>query len=396
MPHTLLLRLPAPGQEDTEWLSIDETGVPSRREAARPLEPGGCGGALGARSWRSRRRRRFSWPSPNCLRAAASSWRARCRSRSRSSSPRMSISCASRSGGACRAAARPSRWSSRSVLQGWLAQLTAAGIEPPRSMPTSPWCRRIRGRPCCGWKGTRLAVRRPGMLPFAVELTPVAEALVVAGVIPDPLEPTERSPRPLESAVLYVDPRGLGTSAGRVRGAGGSVRIAQGADAPEGPLPWLARRSRRHRCGQSAARRIRPHPPTTARAGADGARPRCWRAALLAAHVAAAALADPQANHETTALDSEIAQVFSQSDAHRDDAGSAPPDAVASRPHSPLRTGPGILSAHARGPERRDVRHAEDQHRCAQLSRASARHEGDGTESRRALAAVSAGGQAGA
>ncbi len=37
MPHTLLLRLPAPGQEETEWLGIDEAGDrrPPRSSAGR-------------------------------------------------------------------------------------------------------------------------------------------------------------------------------------------------------------------------------------------------------------------------------------------------------------------------------------------------------------------------
>src|SRR5271168_5649544 len=29
MPQSLLLRLPPPGQEDTEWLTLDETGAPT-------------------------------------------------------------------------------------------------------------------------------------------------------------------------------------------------------------------------------------------------------------------------------------------------------------------------------------------------------------------------------
>src|SRR5258708_18165899 len=37
MPHTLLLRLPASGQEDTEWLGIDDAGVPSEARARGPL-----------------------------------------------------------------------------------------------------------------------------------------------------------------------------------------------------------------------------------------------------------------------------------------------------------------------------------------------------------------------
>jgi type II secretory pathway component PulL len=37
MPQTLLLRLPSAGQEDTEWLSIDEAGVPGTARQRGPL-----------------------------------------------------------------------------------------------------------------------------------------------------------------------------------------------------------------------------------------------------------------------------------------------------------------------------------------------------------------------
>jgi general secretion pathway protein L len=37
MPQTLLLRLPAPGQEETEWLSIDEAGSTIRAKQRGPL-----------------------------------------------------------------------------------------------------------------------------------------------------------------------------------------------------------------------------------------------------------------------------------------------------------------------------------------------------------------------
>src|SRR6202011_1133399 len=37
MAHTLLLRLPAPGHEDTEWLTIDEAGEPATARQRGPL-----------------------------------------------------------------------------------------------------------------------------------------------------------------------------------------------------------------------------------------------------------------------------------------------------------------------------------------------------------------------
>src|SRR6185437_7335026 len=37
MPQTLLLRIPAPGQEETEWLSIDEAGSAISARQRGPL-----------------------------------------------------------------------------------------------------------------------------------------------------------------------------------------------------------------------------------------------------------------------------------------------------------------------------------------------------------------------
>src|ERR1700728_1436588 len=37
MPHTLLLRLPAPGEQETEWLSIEDSGAPSTARQRGPL-----------------------------------------------------------------------------------------------------------------------------------------------------------------------------------------------------------------------------------------------------------------------------------------------------------------------------------------------------------------------
>ncbi|HLZ98770.1 MAG TPA: type II secretion system protein GspL, partial [Steroidobacteraceae bacterium] len=37
MAHTLLLRLPASGQEDTEWLTIDDAGAPVTARQRGPL-----------------------------------------------------------------------------------------------------------------------------------------------------------------------------------------------------------------------------------------------------------------------------------------------------------------------------------------------------------------------
>ena len=201
----------------------------------------------------------------------------------------------------------------------------------------------------------RLAVRRPGSLPFAVELTPVSEALVVAGVIADPLEHASE-PKVLESAILYVTREDWARVQDEFEALAGQVRIAQSTAAV-----------RRAAAVVGARAAARPMPSICCRANSRastdyGARWRQWRTAallaavLLAAHVAAGALQIHQANHETAALDAQIAQLFSQvmpAEKMQD-----PRRQMESRLERIRRSGagPGILPAHAAGAERRGYR----------------------------------------
>jgi type II secretion system protein L len=155
----------------------------------------------------------------------------------------------------------------------------------------------------------RLAVRRPGALPFAVELSPVSEALVVAGVIADPLD-TASEPKVPESAVLYV------TREDWARAQHEFEQLTEKFDSlkvqllPDGPLPWLARS-----LGTTDAVNLLQGEFT--RTTDFGARWRQWRTAaalaagLLVVHVAAQALQIRQAKHDAAALDGQIASVFS-------------------------------------------------------------------------------------
>ena len=102
---------------------------------------------------------------------------------------------------------------SRSVLQGWISDLNSVGIEPTAMYADMSLVPENPGQTVLWLEKTRLAVRRPGSLPFAVELTPVCEALVVAGVIPDPLEESI-GPKSLGERHPVRDPRRLGARAG--------------------------------------------------------------------------------------------------------------------------------------------------------------------------------------
>jgi general secretion pathway protein L len=198
---------------------------------------------------------------------------------------------------------------SRAVLQGWMTELNAAGLEPSllyadiSLMPENP------GQSVLWFETGRLAVRRPGALPFAVELSPVREALVVAGVIADPLD-TTAEPKVPESAVLYL------TREDWARSQEEFEHLAEKFDSlkvqllPDGPLPWLAR-------GLESTDAVNLLQGEFSRSPDYGARWRQWRTAavlaviLLAVHVAAQALQIRQAKHETAALDGQIASVFS-------------------------------------------------------------------------------------
>ena len=356
-------------------------------QAARALEPRRRGGALGARSWRSRPPRRSFWPSRSCRRGAASSSRAPYLSRSRSSSPRTSISCALRSG-----ADEPS---GRTPGRGGLAQPCCRAGSPARGgrhrarrdlSPTSRWCRRILDIRCSGSRSSRLAVRRPGMLPFAVELTPVAEALVVAGVIPDPLaEPTreEEAPAPLESAVLYVTREDWTRVQDEFQALAGQFASLKVQILTDGPLPWLARSLQ----GTEAVNLLQGE---FARSTDYNARWLRWRTAamlaggLLFAHVAAAMIRIHQANHETQLARHPDLANLPAGHAVRENAGPAPPDAVTSRSDPPFGRRAGVLSACSRSALERGLVDAEHTHRFAQLSRAGARPEGHGSQPHRA------------
>jgi general secretion pathway protein L len=91
----------------------------------------------------------------------------------------------------------------RAVLQSWVTQLTEAGLDPVALYPDISLLPPNPGQTVLWLEGSRLSVRRPGQLPFAVELTPVKEALIVAGVIPDPLAESLPGSDPLgENAIL--------------------------------------------------------------------------------------------------------------------------------------------------------------------------------------------------
>jgi general secretion pathway protein L len=199
---------------------------------------------------------------------------------------------------------------SRAVLTAWLSELNAAGFDPQAiyadisAMPENP------GQTVLWLEKERLAVRRPGALPFAVELSPVKEALVVAGVIADPLDSAE--PKPKESAILYVTREDWAKVQGEFEDLLEDFASLKVQLLTDGPLPWLAR-------GLEAPEAVNLLQGEFSRTTDYSARWRQWRVAaalavaLLVVHVAAQALQIRHAKHVSAALDAEISQLFSES-----------------------------------------------------------------------------------
>ncbi|MDP9007570.1 MAG: type II secretion system protein GspL [Pseudomonadota bacterium] len=318
MPHSLLLRLPPAGQEETEWLTLDENGAPTPTRQRGSL-------TLAAAVWRTGRVVVLA-PSTQILLAEPELPPGSGQKLARAvpfaleeqlteDVDQLSFAIGRRRPNGATAVAVVSR----AVLQAWLAELSAAGFDPQAIYPDISAMPENPGQTVLWLEKERLAVRRPGALPFAVELSPVREALVVAGVIADPLESTAE-PRPKESAILYV------TREDWVRVQGefedlledfASLKVQLLAD---GPLPWLAR-------GIGNADAVNLLQGEFSRTTDYGARWRQWRmaaalaVALLVVHVAAQALQIRQAKHASAALDGEISQIFSESmpgDALRD------------------------------------------------------------------------------
>jgi general secretion pathway protein L len=308
MPQSLLLRLPAAGQEETEWLTLDQAGAPTPTRQRGSL-------SLAAAVWRSGKVVVLA-PATQILLAevdlppGGGAKLARAVPFALEEQLTEDVDQLSFAIGHRRSSgSTPVAVVSRSVLQGWLADLSAAGLDPQAiypdilAMPENP------AQTVLWLENDRLAVRRPGAIPFAVELAPVKEALVVASVISDPLQASEE-PKAKESAILYVTREDWA----RVQGdfedlleEFASLKVQLLAD---GPLPWLAR-------GMNAVDAVNLLQGDFSRSADYSERWHRWRlaaglaAALLVVHVAAQALQIRHAQVQSAALDREISQVFS-------------------------------------------------------------------------------------
>jgi general secretion pathway protein L len=307
MPQSLLLRLPPPGLDETEWLILDDAGAPTATRQRGSL-------TLAAAVWRAGKVVVLA-PATQILLAEpelppgsgvklARAVPFALEEQLTEDVDQLSFAIGRRRD----SGATPVAVVSRAVLQAWITDLKTAGLEPQAIYPDISLMPENPGQTVLWLEGERLAVRRSASAPFAVELSPVRDALVVAGVIHDPLDSAE--PKPKESVILYVarnDWARVQIDFEELAEEFESFKVQLLVD---GPLPWLAR-------GMNGAEAVNLLQGEFLRSTDYGARWRRWRmaaalaAALLALHVGAQALQLRHAKQQTAALDGEISQVFS-------------------------------------------------------------------------------------
>ncbi len=199
---------------------------------------------------------------------------------------------------------------SRQVMQAWMSTLKSAGIEPNALyvdlalMPDNP------GATVLWFEGGRLGVRRPGSLPFSVELTPLADALILAGVIADPHHvEVSAEQKPLENIILYVTREDWVTIKAEFENLSDQFESLKIQLLADGPLPWLGREQHRSEAVNLLQGEF-------ARSTDYSARWQRWRVAaylgvgLLVAHLLTQGLQIRKAQRQASVLDGEIFQVF--------------------------------------------------------------------------------------
>jgi general secretion pathway protein L len=306
MASTLLLRLPAPGSDETEWLLVDESGAPTGPRQRGPLSLAAAAGGAA--------RVVVLAPAPQILLTEpelppgsgvklARAVPFALEEQLTEDIDKLYFAIGRRGAGG----GTPVAVVSRSLMQDWLTELKAAGIEPMALyadvslMPDNP------AQTVLWLEGDRLAVRRPGMLPFVVELSPVTEALLVAGVIADPSG--DATPQALESAILYLTREDWARVRSEFEGLVDRFDAFKVQLLAEGPLPWLARELP----ATGAVNMLQGEFTTTVDSGGGW---RQWRVAallavaLLITHLGAQALQIHQANAQSAALDGEMSQLF--------------------------------------------------------------------------------------
>lgn len=308
MPPTVLLRIPAAGQANAEWLTVDAgSGAPTGETRHGPL-------ALAAAAAKEAKVVVLA-PATQVLLAApelppgGSAKLARAVPFALEEQLTEDIDQLFFAvGGRNARGATPVAVVARATMQEWLAQLASAGIEPAAIhadislLPDNP------GQTVLWLEGGRLAVRRPDAVPFAIEVAPISDALAIAGVIADPdsADPASKVP---ESAILYVTPDDWGRIQEEFEGLIGKFEALRIQLLPDGALPLLAR-------ALHTGDAVNLLQGEFARTAQYGSRWREWRVAaflalgLLGAHITAQSIAIHRARQQTAELDRQIARIF--------------------------------------------------------------------------------------
>src|ERR1700723_2884530 len=174
MPQTLLLRIPSPGQEETEWLTIDDSGLSETIRQRGSLTLAAAVSRTGkVVALAPATQILLSEPElpPGSGVKLARAVPFALEEHLTEDVDQMSFAVGRRGprGGTPVAAV------SRTVLQGWVSDLTAAGLEPPALYPDISLMPENPGQTVLWLEKERLAVPRPRGVPFARGPSPVGE-----------------------------------------------------------------------------------------------------------------------------------------------------------------------------------------------------------------------------
>jgi general secretion pathway protein L len=298
MALTLLLRLSGPAGQDSEWLTVDDAGLPVAPRQSGSLEAAAAAGK-GCKVIALVPATQVLLAEPE-LPPGSGAKLARAipfalEEQLTEDIDQLAFAVGRRS----ERGTTPVAVVSRSILQAWISTLSQAGISPIAMYADMSLLPENPGQAVLWLEGDRLSLRRPGTLPMMIEMTPVTEALAITGILDVDA-----------SALLYVTAEDWARVQDEFEQVAGRFASLNVQVLPDGPLPWFAREL----AGTNAVNLLQGD---FSRSTDYGSHFRMWRSAallgagLLLAHVAVQALQIRQANRQTAAAEQEITQVFS-------------------------------------------------------------------------------------
>lgn len=309
MPQILIVRLPAPGQTDAEWLTVDDAGLAQGVVHRGPLAEAAATAPPEARV--------IALASGTEVLIAAAQLppgsgaklaRAVPFALEEQLSEDLDTLCFA-IGKRAADGTTPVAVVARTALEGWLAALRGAGLEPAALHADLAWLPDNPGQTVLWLEGERLAVRRPGALPLMVEAAPLADALEACGLICDPAA-AQAEPQPLANAILYLGREDWERVQNEVESLLPRFETLKVQLLADGPLPWLARSLTTRGAVNLLQGEFARTPPLAKRLHE-------WRvaailaAALLVVHIGAQSIELAHAHRERARLDAQIGQLYS-------------------------------------------------------------------------------------